>query len=296
MFKRFSPKSPDPNINKNADSTPVKFGHINALIDYINDVPPGAGIASVTGDIVDDTDPLNPVVNTPTLQQVSDAGGLTNNSTLREGTIDHGYGGGISRLCANNKDDQWEDGVRYIIHDTGGFKTVVYVENSNGVNPSSYDDETLSYVIGSKWKNLVTGVEYFCINTNTGEAVWVPSQGTLSDFTESTSLQTDGLYCTSGTAINMNYVISANIITIYLKALLNFNLIASGNGWFSLLVLQGTQPTVNKMIGTGSFAFQISSQLYPIVIADSKAWLIGGGSGAENVEVMVAYSYEFIIK
>jgi len=34
----------------------------------------GGGIESVTGDIVDNTDPLNPIIETPTLQQVTEAG------------------------------------------------------------------------------------------------------------------------------------------------------------------------------------------------------------------------------
>jgi len=215
MFKRFSPKSPDPNINKNADSTPVKFGHINALIDYINDVPPGSGIASVTGDTVDDSDELNPVVNTPTLQQVSDAGGLTNNSTIREGTIEHGYGGGISRLCANNKDDQWEDGVRYIIHDTGGFKTVIHVENSNGTNPNANDDETLFYAVGSRWKNLISGVEYICTQADEGDADWQPQSGTWTptfsnfDGAISAATLTEAYYNRIGNVVNC--VISGTI-------------------------------------------------------------------------------------
>lgn len=62
MFKKFFPKSPDPYVNTGAESTNAKFGHLNELIDYINAVPPGSGIASVTGDIVDNTDPLNPVI------------------------------------------------------------------------------------------------------------------------------------------------------------------------------------------------------------------------------------------
>ena len=62
MFKKFFPKSPDPYVNTGPESTNAKFGHLNELIDYINDVPPGSGIASVTGDIVDNTDPLNPII------------------------------------------------------------------------------------------------------------------------------------------------------------------------------------------------------------------------------------------
>lgn len=37
----------------------------------------GSGVQSVTGDLVDNTDPLNPIVNTPSLQQVTDVGFIT---------------------------------------------------------------------------------------------------------------------------------------------------------------------------------------------------------------------------
>jgi len=66
MFKRFFPKSPDPVINTSAENSPARLGHLNAVIDYINAVPPGSGITSVTGDIVDNTDPLNPIIGIAT--------------------------------------------------------------------------------------------------------------------------------------------------------------------------------------------------------------------------------------
>jgi hypothetical protein len=108
----------------------------------------------------------------PTLQEVSDEGGFDNGSTLREGLIDHGFGGGISRVCANSKEDQWEDGFKYLIQTIGSTTTVIYTENINNVDPSDNDDETLSYAIGSKWKNIVTGIEYICTDATDGDAAW----------------------------------------------------------------------------------------------------------------------------
>jgi hypothetical protein len=96
-----------------------------------------------------------------------------NNSKLREGIIQHGYGGGIAKVCANDKTDQWEDGFRYLIQTSGSTNTVVYVENMNGTNPGDNDDETKSYVVGSRWRNLVTGIEYVCTQANEGDAIWV---------------------------------------------------------------------------------------------------------------------------
>ena len=96
-----------------------------------------------------------------------------NNSKLREGIIQHGYGGGIAKVCANDKTDQWEDGFRYLIQTSGSSNTVVYVENMNGTNPGDNDDESKSYAVGSRWRNLVTGIEYVCTQANEGDAIWV---------------------------------------------------------------------------------------------------------------------------
>ena len=100
-----------------------------------------------------------------------------NGSKLREGAIDHGYGGGIARVCANEKADQWEDGFKYLISINGSANTVVYTENINNDNPEDTDDETLSYAVGSRWKNLVTGIEYICTQANEGDAIWQAQSG-----------------------------------------------------------------------------------------------------------------------
>ena len=100
-----------------------------------------------------------------------------NGSKLREGAIPHGYGGGIARVCANEKADQWEDGFRYLISTSGSTNTVIYTENINNDNPEDTDDETLSYAVGSRWKNLATGIEYLCTQANEGDAIWIPLSG-----------------------------------------------------------------------------------------------------------------------
>ena len=103
-----------------------------------------------------------------------------NGSKLREGAIDHGYGGGIARVCANEKADQWEDGFKYLIAITGSANTVVYTENINNDNPGTNDDEDFSFAIGSRWKNLVTGIEYICTQANEGDAIWEPLSGNVT--------------------------------------------------------------------------------------------------------------------
>jgi hypothetical protein len=50
----------------------------------------------------------------------------------------------------------------------------------NGTNPGDNDDETLSYAVGSRWKNLVSGVEYICTQANEGDAIWEPLSGNVT--------------------------------------------------------------------------------------------------------------------
>jgi hypothetical protein len=103
-----------------------------------------------------------------------------NGSKLREGAIDHGYGGGIARVCANERADQWEDGVRYLISTTGSAITVIYAESIIDTIPSPSFDSTEAYAIGSRFKNLVTGIEYICTDADEGVAVWEPLSGNVT--------------------------------------------------------------------------------------------------------------------
>jgi hypothetical protein len=103
-----------------------------------------------------------------------------NGSKLREGAIPHGFGGGIAKVCANDKTDQWEDGFRYLIATTGSFNNVVYAETLNDIIPDDTYDESDSWRVGSRLKNLVTGIEYLCTQENEGDAVWVPLSGNVT--------------------------------------------------------------------------------------------------------------------
>jgi hypothetical protein len=174
-----------------------------------------------------------------TLQQVSDQGGFTNGSTLRQGLIPHGYGGGISRVCANSKEDQWEDGVKYLIQTTGSFTSVVYTENINNANPDIGDDETLSYAVGSRWKNLVTGIEYICTQANEGDAFWVAQNG---DYIPTLTLS--GNVTSIGGTSNGIYSVISNVMTlgIYIQQItIDFN--ANTDASIMIELPTGFQPT-----------------------------------------------------
>ena len=132
---------------------------------------------------------------------------FSNGSKFRQGAIDHGNGGGWARVCANEKADQWEDGWRYLISTTGSYNNVVYAETLNDIIPDDTYDETDSWRIGSRIRNLVTGIEYLCIKENEGDAIWVPSTG---EYTPSASDEVD---CAL-TCYNAVYSIQGDQLTI----------------------------------------------------------------------------------
>lgn len=104
-----------------------------------------------------------------TLQQVSDTGGLDNGSTIREGGRDNGFGGGISQICTNEKELQWENGVQYYFP-VGG--DIIYANSMNNDIPNNYYDNTKGWAVGSRFKNLISGIEYVCTENTTEAAEW----------------------------------------------------------------------------------------------------------------------------
>jgi hypothetical protein len=132
-----------------------------------------------------------------------------NGSKLREGVIQHDFGGGIARVCANDKTDQWEDGFRYLISTTGSANTVVYAETINNIIPDDTYDETDSWAVGSRIKNLVTGIEYICTDDEEDAAVWVPLSGSYepvaADLVEFSELfLQDVTFSTTGNIVNLH--------------------------------------------------------------------------------------------
>ena len=122
----------------------------------------------------------------PTLQEVTDSGNTTtndiqfdsgagilldNNSRLREGTIDAGFGGtkGIAQICAVGYELKWEAGRLYVM-DGNGLLIRHSLYNFTTV-PSANDDSTKGYYVGSLW-SLDSGVSYICTDSTSTAATW----------------------------------------------------------------------------------------------------------------------------
>jgi hypothetical protein len=155
----------------------------------------GGGIQTIvagTNVTVDDTDPLNPIINatggggSQTLNQtlvlgnstngeniVLDSGDaivLDNGSKLQKGTTDAGNGGnkGIALKCSLDYELKWEAGVLYVMEQDGfTIRESLY----NQTTPTVNDDDTKGFVGGSRWTN--ENRIYRCDDATTGDAVWV---------------------------------------------------------------------------------------------------------------------------
>jgi ABC-type phosphate/phosphonate transport system substrate-binding protein len=164
------------------------------LIDYIENN--SGGIESVTGDIVDNTDPANPIVNTPTFNEVLAKGNETdgqdisisdgdqiqfdNYARIRKGATDAGLGGqkGVALVCSIDYELKWEAGRQYVMQQDGF--TIREVSHNFTVTPTVNDDDTKGFAVGSRWI-LDDGTVYVCSDATTGAAVWAAiTNGTVT--------------------------------------------------------------------------------------------------------------------
>jgi hypothetical protein len=98
----------------------------------------------------------------------ADAIELENTSLLKKGTYDFGGDGGISRICSNQYEDNWQSGFRHVF-DQSGF--IRHSTNCFDVIPDSSFDNTLRFKVDSLW-TLDNGTTYKCTDASTGAAVW----------------------------------------------------------------------------------------------------------------------------
>jgi hypothetical protein len=80
-------------------------------------------------------------------------------------------------------------------------------------NPSVSNDNTQGYVVGSEWINTSTGVEYVCMATTTGAAVWretISANGTTQSITNKSIITPARSDCKIDTKANLlTYVSTA---------------------------------------------------------------------------------------
>lgn len=223
--------------------SPIKYIYqlVNRPIEELKKLGLGGGIKSVqegTGIDIDNTDPLNPIINvigdgTSTLQSVTNIDNTTTNniafsgnstgllfdngSKVQKGTTDSGNGGakGVAQVCSINYELKWEAGRLYYM-EQDGF-TIRDVTHNFTFVPQPTDDQTKGFIVGTRW-SLDDGTVYVCEDDTIGAAIWnillkpedcIPLSGTQSN-------SVSGLVSfdvTSGGASQYTYA-NGNIITL----------------------------------------------------------------------------------
>jgi hypothetical protein len=135
---------------------------------------------------------------TPTLQQVSDEGGLTNTTNIIEGPL-----GGIALLCTLNLKLEWYQGALYSLDASDDIEKVQF----KTIAPTVNDDVDLGFKVGSYWE-MNTGEVYKCTDATDGAAVWQAQSGkytpTITDNNGTTTSNADFIFTKVG-----------NVVTVY---------------------------------------------------------------------------------
>ncbi|CAB4151637.1 LbR_YadA-like domain containing protein [uncultured Caudovirales phage] len=190
--------------NKVTDFTTINdtlYPTTQAVDTYLTAVVPDLVDTFLGGVVAQDLQDVTTVGNTTT-DNIAFTGGVgvlfDNTSTLRKGTIDAGYGGakGIAQICSVGYELKWEAGRLYVMGD-GGL-TIREVSHNFTTTPSTTDDITKGFVIGSRWI-LDNGNLYVCTDATESTAIWVLETITTADISDS---------------LNKRYVTDANLTVI----------------------------------------------------------------------------------
>jgi hypothetical protein len=165
-----------------------------------------------------------------TLQQVSDAGGLNNGSTIRQGSVERFGLNGLELVCTNGKIIQWVDGREYY-YETGN--PIVHCNSirggTGGEIPEPTHDETQGFQIGSRFTSLGSGKTYICLDATTENAVWLPMGGEYFP-----TLDGANGSCTNTTLDKAFYSINNGIVEVSVQGTVDLDFSTFSEGSFNL--------------------------------------------------------------
>ena len=219
-----------------------------------------------------------------------------NGSKLREGSIKRDFEGGIARVCTNEKEDQWENGVRSLFEVNG---SVIYAESINvGDIPNEDYDAADSYAIGSRFKNLVSGIEYICIDDENNAAVWLPMSGDNVTFPSwNPTVTPDNVNLTAADiGGSYNFFRVGNIVTVNCIFEVTMDFSTATAGTFQIdpatLPIPSTTPTIT---GIGNCR---DSSTWPIncyIEPSSNNFTIQSGSGAASAAYVIQFTFNYSV-
>ena len=178
----------------------------------------------------------------PTLQQVSDAGGLDNGSNIQQGYVERFGLTGISRVCSQGYEIQFVNGVEYYLTGTGG--QIWQAISSNGSIPDNTHDETQGFQVSSIYNDLKSRISYICTDATTDNAVWLPmGREYTPTLDNATAAVSNAILQKAYYSINNGIV----DVTIYVHIDVDFSTVDGGTFDFSLPI-----DSVGDIIGSGS--------------------------------------------
>lgn len=230
------------------------------------------------------TQPINfvPFVGTfPTLQQVSDTGGLNNGSTIRQGSFDRFGFNGIETVCSEDKRIQFANGVEYYYPNSDGV--IVHANSMNGDTPDNTYDGTQGFGVGSFFNSLSLGKTFRCVDATTDNAVWIPMGGEYFPTLDNPSVAISSVNL-SKAFYNINNGICD--VTIHGTVTVDFSIYSGG-------LFSFTTPTSPLSNCYGGISFRSSKVINGIIIDTDYARIYSNDTSLiESIQFVAKFTYQ----
>ena len=243
-LNKFTPSSPDPNITRDSDLGMAQFGHLNSIVDYINNTPApvSSGTLSISG---------TGVVSSSAYQYIKDSSNANTGIYLKSGNV---YVG-VDPTVYNAVDPQGSSfkvisGSQSVaaFHRTGGQTNIA-------ITPSPYTTPASAFGTGAAATAVIVGNAVNAINltnngsgwTNLAEVIITGGGGTGAVATATVTPKAN--YTSAATATSSSTTVTVNT-TVGLDVNDTVTVIA-GTGAFALntrvaSIIDGTTFTVNN--------------------------------------------------
>jgi len=218
--------------------------------------------------------------DTPTLQQVSDTGGLDDGSNIQQGNVERFGLTGISRVCSQGFEIQFVNGVEYYL--TGGGGQIWQAISSNGLIPDNTYDEVQGFQKDSIYNDLKTRISYICTDATTDNAVWLPMGGDSFP----TVSEPNGAVSAVSLA-KAFYSISNGIVDVSIQGNIDVDFSSADGGSFLF-----TFPTDVAITGFGNLSFDTSKNCNGFIIDNNVTIISNDTTLVTNIKFFAKFTYQ----
>lgn len=221
----------------------------------------------------------NQISLVPKLQQISDAGGFNNGSTIRQGSINRFGLNGIETVCSNEKRIQFVDGREFYY---GANISVVHCNSLNDDVPDATYDDTQGFAEGSFYNSLGLGKIYICTNATTGAAEWLPLGGQYSP-----TLDQEGGAIKKVELEDAYYSINNGMVDGIIYGTIDIDFASDGKGTFKF-----TLPVVNLSRVRGTISIDNPIPINGVIIDDVIIGCRDAGFVQTKVPFVATFKYQ----